>query len=122
MVADLLRISPSRRRPSGEAGLPHKWGRRCLAELSRLALLEVLLLQQLPVARVGQALDGVGDRQPGQLVDLDAGSEPPALDLHEPVAGDLVAAAPVDVRRASERALDLAADRKSTRLNSSHRC
>src|SRR5712691_2510538 len=78
----------------------HEWGGQ---------LREVLGFQQLPVARVRQALDRIGHRHPGQLVDLGPRLEAAALGLHEPVAGDLVAAAPVDVGGATERPLDLAA-------------
>src|SRR6266851_4030645 len=61
------------------------------------------------VARVGQPLDCIGHRQPGQLVDLNSRLEASALGLHEPVAGDLVAAAAIDIRGAPQWPLDLAA-------------
>src|SRR5712691_6101517 len=93
------RISPSLRRTSCAAGLPHMAGK----------LGEVLRLQQLSVARVGQALDRVGDGHPRQLVDLDPGLEASALGLHEPVARDLVAAATIDVGGAPQGPFDLAA-------------
>src|SRR5258708_16656105 len=78
---------------------PHEWG----------GLVQVLLAEEGFVAAVGQALDGVFDCQPEQLVDLDARTEPAALDLHVPVAHDLVATAAVDVGGAAELTAQLAA-------------
>src|SRR6266851_1830170 len=71
--------------------------------------LEVLLQEQRLVAAVRQPFDRVFDGQPQQPVDLDPLLEPAALDLHHPVARDLVAAAAVDVRGASYRPAELAA-------------
>src|ERR1700737_1628028 len=73
------------------------------------SLRQVLLLHELLVAGVGEALDRIVSRQPLELVDLDPRPETPALGFHQPVASDLVAAAPVDVRSAAEGTLDLTA-------------
>src|SRR5712691_2002579 len=72
-------------------------------------VLEVLLQEQRLIAAVCQPLDRVFGGQPQQPVDLDPRLEPAALDLHDPVARDLVAAASVDVRGASYRPAELAA-------------
>src|SRR5258708_22707254 len=71
--------------------------------------LELLLREEGLVPRVGQALDRVGDREPQHLVALDPGTETAAPHLHHPVAGDLVAATPVDIGGATYRAPELAA-------------
>src|SRR5690242_2446386 len=73
------------------------------------AALEVLLQQQRLIAAVRQSFDRVVHREPQQLVHLDAWPEAPAPHLHDPVARDLVAASPIDVRGASERPSELAA-------------
>src|SRR5215471_13270241 len=65
--------------------------------------LEVLLQKQCLVAAVGQPLDGILDRQPQKTIDFDPRLEAPAAHLHDPVAGDLVAPAAIDVRGAAQR-------------------
>src|SRR5258708_14336643 len=65
--------------------------------------LELLLREEGLVPRVGQALDRVADREPQHPVDLDPGTETAAPHLHHPVAGDLVAATPVDIGGATFR-------------------
>src|SRR6202022_3758918 len=74
----------------------------------RRGLVQVVLSKQGLVASVAARLDGLIHGQPEQLVDLDAGPEAAALDLHDPVAHDLVAASAIDVRGASDRPAQLA--------------
>src|SRR5439155_19922331 len=74
----------------------------------RTRLRKRLLRDELLVALVGEALHGITNGQPRHAVDLAARPEPPADDLHHPVARELVAAAPVDVRGAAHRPPQLA--------------
>src|SRR5437867_3375269 len=85
-------------------------GSACVTACTRYSLRgSKLLLHEQLVVPVRQPLHRVLDRQPEQPVDLDARLEPSAARLHDPVARDLVPAAPVDVRGASQRPPQLAA-------------
>src|SRR6266550_1775187 len=69
---------------------------------------ERLLRDERLVALVGEPLHGVSNGQPRHAVDLAARPETPADGLHRPVARELVATAPVDIRGAAHRPAQLA--------------
>src|SRR5487761_46254 len=81
---------------------------RCTAAQSARRLGEVLLDDESLVAPVGEPLHRLCDRQPDQLVDLDARAKASAPYFHDPVARNFVAAAAVDVCGAAERPHELA--------------
>src|ERR1700737_4579094 len=94
--------------PKAYRGLSSPFMGRCRRSRRR-GLVQVVLSQQGLVASVAETLDGLIHGQPEQLVDLDAGPEAAALDLHDPVAHDLVAASAIDVRGTSDRPAQLTA-------------